>query len=479
MNIRQKASADIEEKKKQLASFHDAINENLVLARIAAGDAERLRVLSLIDQVLEDHDVLAKTMHQNVVHGADYTPSVIHDRARAVLVSLREAVSGGVDACRPVDYPDVSTKPQVDAEDDDSDIRDSYDQTPRDPELEGDIVKLMRMSGTDSVGNMARWTVDEVRVGLHSIRPNIDELVLVKAMGSLTEEGVLIPYGSKDGGAKFALADKHATPLDSPEFSVADAILRILKLAKDDADYYIGWTYNQLIAAVRRESAKISAEAVEEAIALLNAEGQVVTWKGEKNRYIAIDDVTMTRYRNKLKTIGHEPRNATPPPEPAPEQETRQESEEINDKLTEAVEAGDMKKAEAIVEDAIKKGKQRAEAAEESEPEEESPPNSWDDVKAKLGLEDSWYATSLAGHVLKQFRMQSTRLWRDYDIDGLFKGYSHKHALAREGEEPTQLSEALEHLIALDLVEFIKRDTRPGLHENRWGLTELGRVETE
>ena len=434
MSIRAKATAAIEEKKQQLARFHDAVSENMVLARIAAGDVERLRVLSLIDQLLEDHDMLEDTMHENIVHGADYMPADVHNRARAVLVSLREAVSGGTDACRPVGYPDVVAKPQESDEeqDDDSDIRASYDDVPRDPQLEDEIIKLMRMSGTERVGTQARWTVDEVRVGLHSVRPNIDELVLVKAMGSLTEEGVLIPYGSKDGGAKFALADKHAKPSHETEFSISDAIPRILKQAKDDEDYYIGWTYNQLIAAVRRESAKISSEAVEEAIALLNAEGQVVTWKGEKNRYIAIDDVTMKRYRIKLKTIGHEPRDprpATPPPHPV---------------------------------------------------EEDEKPKTWEGVKEKLRLDESFFSTDLTGRVLREFRMQPTRLWRDYDIEGLFKSSNEKHTIS-DGEEGkmTPLAEALEKLIVLDLVKLIKRDTRPGLHEDRWGLTELGRVETE
>jgi hypothetical protein len=450
MNIRQKASADIEEKKKQLASFHDAVNENMVLARIAAGDAERLRVLSLIDQLLEDHDVLAKTMHQNVVHGADYTPSVIHDRARAVLVSLREAVSGGVDACRPVDYPDVSAKPQVGAggRDDDSDIMDSYDQTPRDPELEEDIVKLMRMSGTDRVGTQARWTVDEVRVGLHSVRPNIDELVLVKAMGSLTEEGVLIPYGSKDGGAKFALADKHATPLDSPEFSVADAILRILKSAKDEADYYIGWTYNQLIAAVRSESAKLSERTIEEAIEDLSAKEKLVTYKGKKGRYVAIDRVTMSRFMVKLEQDGHEPRNPGVG------------SQNVGVDLESVV---------VVSDNTVCVGSQAT-----------SLPETWDDVKAKLRLDESFFTTDLTGRLLREFRLQPTRLWRDYDIEGLFKSSNEKHRLEEDDEGKTSpLSEALETLIVLDLVQFIKRDSRPGLHENRWGLTELGRVETE
>jgi hypothetical protein len=433
MDIRAKASAAIEEKRQQLAKFHDVINENMVLARIAAGDAERLRVLLLIDQMLEEHDLLAETIHQNIVRGSDYTPSVMHGRARSVLVSLREAVSGGVDACKPVEYPDVSIKSQKSAkkQDEDSDIRQSYDDVPRDQELESNIIKLMQMSGTDRVGHRALWTVDEVRVGLRSIRQNIDELFLVKAMGSLAQEGVLVPYGLSDG-AKFALSDKYAKPYGEVEFSINEAIQRILRSAVDDEGYYVGWTYNQLFFAVRSESAKISDEAVEKAIALLDAEGAVVTWKDKRGRYIAIDDATMTRYKKKREKIGSKTnasRLETQHPEPAPEDEK---------------------------------------------------PKTWDEVKAKLRLDESFFTTDLTGRVLRKFRRQPTRLWRDYDIEGLFKNSNNKYKITKDDDgKKSQLAEALETLIVLNLVEIVKRDSRPGLHEDRWGLTELGRVETE
>jgi len=46
----------------------------------------------------------------------------------------------------------------------------------------------------------------------------------------------------------------------------------------------------------------------------------------------------------------------------------------------------------------------------------------WADVKQELRLAEEFFTTNLTGGLLDEMRRQPSRLWRDYDLDGLFKG---------------------------------------------------------
>lgn len=434
MTIRQKDKLAIEEREKQLDGLHNTINENLVLARIAATQMERLRVLSLISQAYEEQKKLFEKIRSNMFSGKQYDPTLVQYRSMKVLEELENAVNSGLNNISPVSSPGIIEQEETEEEEasevDNQEVEESIGQ--QDQMLAENTVKLMSMAGTEKSGDKAWWRASQVRHGLLKLHPDLDEWTNHAVLRALCNEGVVkevkIPtdVGHESG---FVLVDDYESFYDKPDFSVRESILRILDSAKDEQGYNVGWTYNQLKAAVRSESARVGDEEIEEEIENLKSEGRVATWKTVKNRYIAIDYKTVERFRAKLEKIASDHRPATPPSGSAP---------------------GDDK------------------------------PKTWEGVKESLRLDESFFTTELTGKLLHHFRMQPKRLWRDYDIVGLFKYNENSYDFTKSDDgEKSLLSESLEILIELELVEFIERDTRPGMHENRWTLTSLGRVGTE
>jgi hypothetical protein len=423
--------SSIEKKSKELADYYDTIVDHLALAREAAQSLERLRVSKFIEEAIQDHLFVEKEMFGGEPNACSYSLFDVHERGLKVLEQLKECIASKKERFEPIPAPppsvveeDVEEVGVVSAEEslctvgsgkcsvnDDCKAATAIDDAPavdhplcpeRNEELERNIIGIMQLSGTLKNGAAAKWTVDQLKQGLLRLHPSLEEKPLLGALALLTEEHVLIPCSLKDGPV-LALSDDYAA--EPRQDRLDETILTILQSATESGEH-VGWTYNQLIFAVKRTNASLGNEHIEREIEALANVGRVSVFQGKKNRYVAIDEATMARYKEKLVKIGHEP------------------AEEHSAKASQ--------------------GK-------------------------KVSL--SPLAILLHGHM----KREPKRLWRDYDLEGLFASSSGRPVMKRQDGRPGDLWAAIQRLLENDIVKRVLPDTYPGIKDDRWKLTDHGK----
>ncbi|MHC4300799.1 MAG: hypothetical protein ACYS7Y_26290 [Planctomycetota bacterium] len=423
--------ARIENKAKELADHYQAIVDYSVLARDATQDLACLRVSKFIEEAIQDHLFVEKEMFGGKPNACSYAPFDVHERGLKVLEQLRECIVSKKERFEPIPAPppsaveeDVEEIGVVSAEEslctvgsgkcsvnDDCKAATAIDEAPavdhplcpeRNEELERNIIGIMQLSGTLKNGAAAKWTVDQLKQGLLRLHPSLEEKPLLGALALLTEKHVLIPCSLKNGPV-LALSDDYAA--EPQEYRLDEEILKILQSATELGEC-VGWTYNQLIYAVKRTNASLGNEHIERELETLAETGRVFVYHGKKNRYVAIDEAAMVRYREKLIKIGHEPAD------------------------------------EPLVENS--------------------------DID-EIDLNDT------AVLLLMRMRRSLNRLWRGYDLEGLFSLSIDGPKMDKGNGKPGELRIALVGLSENGLVERIPPDTLPSVHEERWRLTDLGK----
>jgi len=96
--------------------------------------------------------------------------------------------------------------------------------------------------------------------------------------------------------------------------------------------------------------------------------------------------------------------------------------------------------------------------------------------KANDSSEDESSILNASDEVLKIMRMQEDRLWRDYDLEGVLRANSRPMAMLEDDGSPGKLKKVLDTMIELCFVEFVPRESRPGIKEDRWMLADFGRT---
>ena len=422
--------------------------EELVGRVKALKKEERHRILFLIDQAIQDHLFVEKEMLERESVTCSYHFFDVHERGLKVLEQLKECIASEKTSFESVappqplvcgkdteeSYVGVCKELEAMCEDEEGDggeksttiVDDvSGDDEPTEfddvEKLIKHIISIMQMTGTVKDGNSAWWTLDDLGICLSKLYPFLDDKTLTRVIEHLSEDHVIIPLI----GGKFALSDNFAIKLEDDP--IDETILTILKSAKEENGEYCGWTQNQLMFAAKRTSAKLSEKAILQEMESLIQKGRIASFDGKTTRYVAIDEETMKLYKEKLVAIGHEP---------TPE--------------------------EAKTEEPVKSAGSNGD------------PKTWNGVKKAFNINEE--TDVIAQSLITHMRREPKRLWRDYDIEGLYNTAMHKITMTDPDGKPGELRMALDSLVEHGLVEHIPRDTRPGIHDERWGLTELGRL---
>ena len=82
---------------------------------------------------------------------------------------------------------------------------------------------------------------------------------------------------------------------------------------------------------------------------------------------------------------------------------------------------------------------------------------------------------SVVDDLLSKMRGQPKRLWRDYDLDGLYKDGPVRIVMVEKDGSIGLLNKALDTLVACGLVEKVLRDSQSWIKEDRWLLTDSGK----
>ena len=82
---------------------------------------------------------------------------------------------------------------------------------------------------------------------------------------------------------------------------------------------------------------------------------------------------------------------------------------------------------------------------------------------------------SVVDDLLSKMRGQPKRLWRDYDLDGLYKDSPVRIVMVEQDGSIALLKKALDTLVACGLVEKVLLGSQSWIKEDRWALTDSGK----